>query len=721
MKKLIPCTVWDYFTVFFTTSAWLKANNGTISFIYIFLTRVAILSVNKQFYSITVKWLLPLLVLVLLIQIVVPAIGIHYLKNWYSEQGNDHELSIGSWSFVPWRGVVSLGDVVFSHDGEVSNIHKLHVNIGVLDLLDHKITVESLLFDGLELTIKKYAEDTHIVGLSINSMTKSSDQTSQNEPINPVDEDHSWAFEIKKIDIKNHKLGWLQPNLNMKWVINNINLINPSNSKGLILGAELTLHELSIPDQGVNISKPFRILLNGEITHIVEQPEFKGKLELGALQVQTQLVSAIGFERLTLSDLNLSVTKQTVGLFELEGLVIGETLLALNRYAIDNIQLDDSQLTTGLHEFSGLNSVIELTTENTIKGLVVESDANEVVAVQSDQASVKIREENEHAIFKIDIENIKQADNDQGRIRLINRSVDPEMDITFTIKDLLITNINNHESPLGLYLLANTDEYSQVKFEATTNLLEQPSGEIKLEVNQFNLIALSGYVEKAIGYHVNQGQLNYTMNVIVDEGKLAGEGKLKINNSLMTPSDKSRMDQISKQISMPIETVLSLIKDDNNNIEMSVPIKGNMNAPDFGLDDLISKVGQKALMAASLHYIKQAIFPYGLLVNVADYVGSELFSITLTPIVYEENELTQDQLNYLKKILAMMQDKDNLQLHVCAQVDQTIKLEDNWYAVALEKANKIKRVMVEADKDMSGRIVVCQPKLADKTQVLMGF
>jgi len=69
----------------------------------------------------------------------------------------------------------------------------------------------------------------------------------------------------------------------------------------------------------------------------------------------------------------------------------------------------------------------------------------------------------------------------------------------------------------------------------------------------------------------------------------------------------------------------------------------------------------------------------------------------------------------------MMQDKDNLQLHVCAQVDQTIKLEDNWYAVAIEKANKIKRVMVEADKDMSGRIVVCQPKLADKTQVLMGF
>ena len=647
--------------------------------------------------------------------------GIHYLKKWYSEQGNNYELTIDSWSFVPWRGFLSLGDVVFNHDNDVSSIHEINVNLGVLDLLQNTITIESLMVDGLKLDIKKDDVSVNFAGLAINTVADTNSQ-SVKEPSTESVESTPWAFKIEKIQIKNHNLGWWQPDLDMLLEINNINLINLKDSNGLMLNSLFTLKQFSMKNNDVVMSEPLKISLDGEIKNVFEQPEFLGKLELGTFKVETKVVSAIGFENLTLTDIAVSAKEQSLGLLELNGLAVGERLLKLQRYEVRDINLNNQKLSTGIHEFSGLKSVIELTQAHSISELSINNESSNIApATPKENEAVNANEDNTDSVFEMSIVAIQQAENDKGNIRIINRFVDPEMDLTFSINDFLLTDVNNIQKPINLSLVARTDEYSKVNIEASANLSDTPNGKINVTIEQFDLIALSGYVEKAIGYHVKQGQFNYEMDLNIDNGNLNGEGKLKINNSLMEPSDKDRMDQISKQISMPIETVLSILKDDNNNIKLSVPIKGNMNAPDFGVDDLISQVGRKALITASLHYIKQAIFPYGLLMTVADYVGDELFSITLTPIEYQGEDLTQEQIEYLEKVLAIMQDKDSLQLHVCPEVRKTEKLAENWYAGALEKANKIKRVIVTADKEMSGRIVLCQPKLADKTQVKMGF
>ena len=91
------------------------------------------------------------------------------------------------------------------------------------------------------------------------------------------------------------------------------------------------------------------------------------------------------------------------------------------------------------------------------------------------------------------------------------------------------------------------------------------------------------------------------------------------------------------------------------------------------------------------------------------------------PIEYVGEALNEEQLKYIQKIADLMQDKTVLQLRVCAQVDKLEAEKENWYAAALEKSNKIKRNLVQLDKTLSGRIVLCQPVIGDKTQVKMGF
>ena len=143
--------------------------------------------------------------------------------------------------------------------------------------------------------------------------------------------------------------------------INNINLINLKDSNGLMLNSSLTLKQFSMKNNDVVMSKPLKISLDGEIRNVFEQPEFLGKLELGTFKVETKVVSAIGFENLALTDIAVSAQEQSLGLLELNGLVVGDSLFKLQRYEVRDINLNNQKISTGIHEFSGLKSVIELT------------------------------------------------------------------------------------------------------------------------------------------------------------------------------------------------------------------------------------------------------------------------------------------------------------------------------------------------------------------------
>lgn len=687
---------------------------------------MAILKLNKRFTSITVKLFLPLLFIALVIQWGIPAIGVHLAKKWYAEQGNGYELIVADWSFIPWRGFMTLGGVELRHGENVSGIHELKVNIAVLDLFQRQLTLESLYFDGLKLNVASDDNGLTAVGLSLNAFNS---ETKEQAPEAEVSQTPSaWTIKIEKIEMKNHQVGFSRPDLNLSLAVNELGISGDIQSKNLAIVSKITLQTLSLSEPKIALTQPLTLNLKGAILNPFTAAEFLGELQLANASMNTPWISRAGFRQLSLSDISLSLKQQSLGLLELTDVFLGDDLVKLKQYKIHDTIFKDASLIMASHEWSGLNSVVNFDVESSIDELMFTTSSPDDL-VKKEQASIKAQlpqagilvAEKKDPYFKLLIAEIKQADADVSRIRIINKHVDPAFDMVFELDEFIVSNINNYNEAFKYNVLSKTDEYSRVSLNGSMKLDDDLSGNINLDIEQFDLISLSGYVEKAIGYHVAQGQLNFKMGLNIDNGKLAGNGKLNVVNSQLLPSDKATMDQVSKKISMPIETALSLIKDDNNNIEMNVPIKGDMNSPDFGLDDLISKVGQKALSAATMHFVKQAIFPYGLLISVAGYVGDELFSITLMPIVYVGDDLDEEQLKYIQKIANLMQDKTVLQLRVCAQVNKLESEKENWYARALEKSNKIKRNFVQIDKTLSGRIVLCQPVIGDKTQVKMGF
>ena len=689
-----------------------------------------VLHLKRQLHRRLLKITLAVLIILLSLQWLIPALGLYALKQWYSEQGEGYELIVEDWTFSPWRGLVQFKNVRFQYAQQMSSFNELTLNIAMLDLAKRNLAIEYARFDGMKLTVNQDEEGVNLLGLSSsllqnedanNPQRAAEESVSESVSASDAPETPSWTFEIRDVELNNHVFAFSRSSADIAFELTHIGVTGINPLREIRINSEVIIHSLQNRQPAISINEPVTIKLNGSLQQLMKTPSFNGDLIVENMKVATPWLPDSGFKRVMLSNISASKELQSLSQLDIEALFIEEQMLSLKHYYAQDIRFKDNTLTTGLHEWGGLSTTLNVNEDGGLEQLTLDKTDSQPSQAQApaDNTGSNAVAENQTP-FNFFITEIRQDSQQPSYINIRNSHVNPTLNLGITLNQLVVKNINNQQETISLMLEAKSDEYSRIMLESNVASKDQINGDIVLKIDQFDLVPLNGYVAKAIGYHVEQGQLNLGASVKINQGQLSGDAQLLVRNSNLIPEDQATMDRISKQISMPIETVLSLIKDDDNNMEMNIPIKGDINAPDFGVDDLISQLGQKALTSATLHYIKQAIFPYGLLVSVADYVGDELFSISLTPIVFVEDELDEKQQGYLLKVVALMNDKASLQLRVCAQVDKAEKTQD-WQQMALDKANKIKRFLVDQDETLSPRIVLCQPKIGDVTQIKLGF
>ncbi len=257
---------------------------------------------------------------------------------------------------------------------------------------------------------------------------------------------------------------------------------------------------------------------------------------------------------------------------------------------------------------------------------------------------------------------------------------------------------------------------------------DYPEGTLEVDVEQLNLVDFNPYLVDAMGYRLKKGMLGVDSTISITDGQLGGNVLIKLQNSKFEPADEETIDRLSKQISMPVETALSVLKDDNNNIRIDVPLSGDISQPDVGINDVISQVSRKALRTATLYYLKQSLVPYGQLISLASFAGDQLFAIRLNDLNYEPQqlELNEEHIAYLDTVAEMMSNKPELELQACpvASEQEVAAWGDAWYSEAVKRGAAVKAYLAEKqdknDKSLSGRVTVCAPQKGDKPEVILG-
>lgn len=299
---------------------------------------------------------------------------------------------------------------------------------------------------------------------------------------------------------------------------------------------------------------------------------------------------------------------------------------------------------------------------------------------------------------------------------------------------------NNPRQKTPINVEAIIDSHSNFSTNGVvTPISEKRNGEVQSHITALELHDFSPYIRELLGYEIVSGQLNGQFDIKMKDDILDGLAKLEINQLEMQAVDQEKIAVLSNQLSMPLNSALSLLRDKENDIKLDIPIKGDVGSPDFKLGDVINKAIGNAMQGTVTSYLKYALQPYGLIYMAAEKTYGAATAVRFEPVRFQatSDKLSEQAREYLGKIGQLMQKRPALRIKVCGvasnkdlmQLEQQNlpdikekKVEGTALAelvgltalnLAKRRGDAVKRYLVSKYSIEPVRLFTCLPKVSD--------
>ncbi len=312
------------------------------------------------------------------------------------------------------------------------------------------------------------------------------------------------------------------------------------------------------------------------------------------------------------------------------------------------------------------------------------------------------------------------------------------------IKKLSIGEVNNQKpkrlTPFKLTTIINKHS----KFSMTGKVApftEKVNAQIVSNLKSFELPEFSPLIRKELGYDIHSGQLDSDIKIKIKDDRLNGNIKVAIHKLAMESADADKVAKMAQQLTMPLDSALSLLRDKNDDIELDIPIKGDISKPDFAIGDVINRAMGNALQGTVTNYLKYALQPYGLIYMAAEQAYGAATSISLEAIQFQAGKhvLSDQSKQYMKKIGQLMQERPGLRVRVCGFATATdrvrlielrkeagkdvLKIEgnaqidlfhDDLLDLARKREHAVKSHFISTYQVSEDRLFTCLPKIEEE-------
>lgn len=271
--------------------------------------------------------------------------------------------------------------------------------------------------------------------------------------------------------------------------------------------------------------------------------------------------------------------------------------------------------------------------------------------------------------------------------------------------------------------------------------LEAMQADIRASIKGVELPELSPYLENATGYHAASGQLNITSKAKIEAGQLDSETKVKVLRIDLDPMDQAVIDKLSKKISMPIETALTVITDSDDTLAVTVPVKGDLSNPDIDLGRIVGGAVAQAVQNAALTYFKYAVQPFGAILLVSEKIGDMTMQAKFgepARFVPGTANVVPEQQGYMEKVAGMIKEKEGFSILVCVMVTekdfmarenavalpegQTYQWDEASEALAKARLGTIKNSLINDYGLSPDRVQSCRPQITSgEPRAVMGM
>ena len=258
---------------------------------------------------------------------------------------------------------------------------------------------------------------------------------------------------------------------------------------------------------------------------------------------------------------------------------------------------------------------------------------------------------------------------DDNNIHFLDMSIKQSFKAQMTQINGLISGLDqNAEQPINITLNGKLNDISPLKLSGNIMPFNKPlSFKLKISLFGIEIPPFTPYTNKYIGYKMDKGQLNLNLDYQVERNHLISK-----NDVLINQLDLGEKDKQADVPHLPLEFALALLKDREGNIQLNIPIEGNLDSLNISFKKIIMQTLKNLMekaVTAPFSFLSQ-LYP-----NAAD-IRSMTFD-------YGKYNLSKSTINKLKQVADLLINRPLL------------KLQLNYYLNEKEEINALKKIQLQ--------------------------
>ena len=221
--------------------------------------------------------------------------------------------------------------------------------------------------------------------------------------------------------------------------------------------------------------------------------------------------------------------------------------------------------------------------------------------------------------------------------------------------------------------------------------------DIKLDFKDIDLTDITPYSGQFVGYKIKKGKLNLNLNYSVTDSKLNGSNFINFDSLTLGEKVDSK-----DAVNLPLSLAISILSDQNNQINIDLPVEGNLDDPDF-------KYGGVIWAAVKKLFADITLAPFRFLGNALGLGSKDLSSIDF---LAGSSELISSEAPKIADFIKLTGSKPKMKLSITPTYS---KLDESFYKNK-KLDQKINQIIASSGKDYIAVLNELVPNLKDRSE-----
>lgn len=590
-----------------------------------------------------------------------PPITKWYATSWLEEQGVS--ASIKDVTIKIFDGQVSIKAFqVVGPEKHKINLGELFVQVHLQDLLENKVTIEKIEFSDFYVDIYQQLGQPIKVG----GMLFGKPSDTETKDVKQQDESAAWDVVLQDIDFNNFKACVQLHNQQGKRMYNDCLTLDNFAWDGQASYLQTTQAKDKAGQLGVKLSfalKNLRLHDNTDASDIINI----GALHVNDLSIEG--VDNIAIESVRLDDYAVLQRaeedgKKNAHVAGAEQITLSNVSInRLNEFLISDVNID------GLHIYLFRQKNGDFEPINKINQLLLP----EVAFEKTEPEQTEPAEVQTSSSFRIN----KLAIAGNSTVTVVDDGIQPGY--AGTVHDIKVqllkmdTSNPTNSSPVEFSFVVG--EHGKVDLAGEVVLFsKRPTAKLKGTIRALNVADFSAYLNSTLQHRIKSGNVDTDIDLAIEQGKLDSQLSFVFHKFYLERLSERESRQYEEKLGMPLSTALNLLREKDDSIRLKLPVKGDIENPEFSLNDVIRKVMTDAITSTIISYYT----PFGLAATLAKAGFDLATALRFDPVLFEPTNtvVTDAGKQQLEKLVTLLTERPNIKLLLCgiATQDDRLKL-----------------------------------------------